>query len=293
MLNLGRAGPLCPGASVTVRAARHRQPLAHYNLQITHSVTRVMNIIAITGGAQGIGRAIALHFATRGYAVSIADPAEDAGAEVLTLIERAGARGLYVPTDVGNGEALEHWLSRTEDAFGCPDVLVNNAGISRNRSFLELAAEEFDEVIRVNLRGTFLCAQAVARRMVAAGRGGSIINIASTRALMSEPGTEAYTASKGGIVSLTHGLAVSLGGHGVRVNCISPGWIEVGDWQYSARAETPHHSERDRRQHPVGRVGVPEDVARACRFLAEDAGFMTGQNLVIDGGMTIKMIYEE
>jgi NAD(P)-dependent dehydrogenase (short-subunit alcohol dehydrogenase family) len=148
-------------------------------------------------------------------------------------------------------------------------------------------------VIGVNLRGTFLCSQAAARRMVARWRGGAIINIASTRAFMSEPGTEAYTASKGGIIALTHGMAISLGRHGIRVNAISPGWIETRDWQYSPRAKAPVHSERDRLQHPVGRVGRPEDIAQACLFLAEQADFMTGQNLTLDGGMTVKMIYDE
>ncbi|MBD3619142.1 MAG: glucose 1-dehydrogenase [Chromatiales bacterium] len=252
-----------------------------------------MKTIAITGGAQGIGRGIAAFFAQRGYAVSFADPAVDAGAELVAMIEAAGGRAMHLPVDVADAEAVTEWIARTEAAFGCPDALVNNAGIQRNAPFLELSPDDFDRVIAVNLRGSFLCAQAVARRMVALGRGGAIVNIASTRALMSEPGTEAYTASKGGIVALTHGMAISLGEHGIRVNCISPGWIEVGDWQYSARAQTPQHSERDRLQHPVGRVGVPEDIARACRFLIEEADFMTGQNLVIDGGMTVKMIYEE
>ena len=145
----------------------------------------------------------------------------------------------------------------------------------------------------MNLRGAFLCSQDIARRMIKLGSGGAIINIASTRAFMSEPGTEAYTASKGGIVALTHGMAISLGPCGIRVNCISPGWIETRDWQYSARAQTPGHSERDRLQHPVGRVGNPDDIAEACMFLSESAGFMTGQNIIIDGGMTKKMIYEE
>jgi NAD(P)-dependent dehydrogenase (short-subunit alcohol dehydrogenase family) len=113
---------------------------------------------------------------------------------------------------------------------------------------------------------------------------GSIVNIASTRALMSEPGTEAYSASKGGLVALTHATAMSLGPRGIRVNCISPGWIET---------RGARHSRRDRDQHPVGRVGEPADIARACLFLAEDAGFMTGQNVVIDGGMTVKMIYAD
>jgi NAD(P)-dependent dehydrogenase (short-subunit alcohol dehydrogenase family) len=129
------------------------------------------------------------------------------------------------------------------------------------------------------------------RRRADGEERGAIINIASTRAFMSEAGTEGYTASKGGIVALTHGMAISLARHRIRVNCISPGWIETSDWQKAAKARTPHHSKADREQHPVGRVGTPEDVAKACRFIAEDAGFMTGQNLVLDGGMTVKMIY--
>ncbi len=129
-------------------------------------------------------------------------------------------------------------------------MLVNNAGINRNTPFLELTPEDFDRVvIAVNLRGTFLCSQNVARRMVERGQGGAIINMASTRAFMSEPGTEAYTASKGGIAALTHGMAISLGPHGIRVNACEPGWIETRDWQFSARADTPKHSERDRLQH--------------------------------------------
>jgi NAD(P)-dependent dehydrogenase (short-subunit alcohol dehydrogenase family) len=120
---------------------------------------------------------------------------------------------------------------------------------------------------------------------------GSIINIASPRALMSEAGTEGYTAFKGGILALTHGMAISLARHRIRVNSICPGWIETSDWQKAAKARTPHHSKADREQHPVDRVGIPGDIARACRFLAEDAGFMTGQNIVLDGGMTVKMIY--
>jgi NAD(P)-dependent dehydrogenase (short-subunit alcohol dehydrogenase family) len=110
-------------------------------------------------------------------------------------------------------------------------------------------------------------------------------------AAMFVPGTEGYTASKGGIVALTHGMAISLARHRIRVNSISSGWIEVGNWQKAAKARKLHHSKADREQHPAGRVGVPEDVAEACQFIAEDAGFMTRQNLALDGGMTVKMIY--
>ncbi len=252
-----------------------------------------MKIVAITGGAQGIGRGIALHFAAAGYAVAVADADAEAGAEILTKLRDAGTAAMFQRADVASEDDVESWIRRIENELGVPDVLINNAGISRNAPFLELPAAAFDRVIAVNLRGTFLCSQAAARRMAARGQGGAIVNIASTRAFMSEAGTEAYTASKGGIVALTHGMAISLGPHRIRVNCISPGWIETRDWQYSPRAQTPVHSERDRAQHPVGRVGRPEDIAQACLFLAEQASFMTGQNITVDGGMTVKMIYEE
>jgi len=252
-----------------------------------------LKVLAITGGAQGIGRAVAFRFAKAGYAVSIADPDEDAGLEAVRKVGEMGAKGIFVRADVAHGDQVENWIVQTSGQLGCPDVLVNNAGVGHRVPFLELSAADFDRVIAVNLRGTFLCSQAAARRMVERGQGGAIVNIASTRAFMSEPGTEAYTASKGGIVALTHGMAVSLGPHGIRVNCVSPGWIETRDWQYSARAQKPEHTERDRMQHPVGRVGTPGDIAEACLFLAEQAGFMTGQNVTIDGGMTVKMIYAE
>jgi NAD(P)-dependent dehydrogenase (short-subunit alcohol dehydrogenase family) len=204
-----------------------------------------------------------------------------------------GAEALFVRADTSKPADVARWLARTEKALGVPDVLVNNAGINANGPFLKLKPADFDRVIAVNLRGAFLCAQETARRMVARKIRGAIVNIASTRAFMSEPNTEAYTASKGGIVALTHGMAMSLAEHRIRVSCISPGWIEVRDWKLSARAQAPKHSRADNEQHPVGRVGRPEDIAEAAYFIAEHAGFMTGQNITIDGGMTVKMIYAE
>jgi NAD(P)-dependent dehydrogenase (short-subunit alcohol dehydrogenase family) len=261
---------------------------------MNHSADSSPKVVAITGGAQGIGRALAYAFAKRGYAVSIADPDKEAGFEVIREIRRFDGKAVYLAADVSREEDVERWMRVTALELGGIHTLINNAGIGRGGDPLELDVAEWDRVIGVNLRGTFLCSRA-AGRLMKKQRGGSIVNIASTRALMSEPNTEAYAASKGGILALTHALAVSLGPHGVRVNAVSPGWIETRDWQYSARASEPIHSERDRLQHPVGRVGRPEDVAEACLFLASDesAGFLTGQNLVIDGGMTVKMIYEE
>lgn len=255
-----------------------------------------MRVIAISGGGAGIGRALAWHFARVGYAVSIIDRDRQAGRESLEVMREAGTEALFVAGDVSRPADVTRWLGETKAKLGVPDVLVNNAGIEIRKDVLKLTIAEFDRVIATNLRGTFLCSQSAAKMM--AGRRtpepmerGTIINIASTRAFMSEPGTEGYAASKGGIVALTHGMAISLAPYRIRVNCISPGWIEVGDWQKAGKAKKPHHSATDRAQHPVGRVGVPEDVAKACQLLAEDAPFMTGQNLILDGGMTVKMIY--
>ncbi|GIQ71299.1 SDR family NAD(P)-dependent oxidoreductase [Xylanibacillus composti] len=250
-------------------------------------------VAAITGAAEGIGRATAIAFAEKGFAVSICDTNKEAGFEVIKTIRQLGGKAIFVRADVADSTQTERWLRVTADELGVPDVLINNAGIGRSAPFLELRPEDFDRVIGVNLRGTFLCSQQAARLMASSGKGGAIVNIASTRALMSEADTEAYSASKGGILALTHAMAVSLGPYGIRVNAISPGWIETSEWRGLGQAAKPQHSDRDRLQHPVGRVGRPEDIAQACLYVAgSDASFITGQNLVIDGGMTIKMIYE-
>lgn len=249
-------------------------------------------VVAITGGAQGIGRATAFLFAKEGYHVSIADVHKEAGFEVIQMIRKHGGKAMFMNTNITKEEEVMKWINLTLEDMGSIDVLINNAGIGIGGSMLNLSIQDFDKVISVNLRGTFLCSKYAAKQMRKNGKG-NIINLSSTRALMSEANTEAYSASKGGILALTHAMAVSLGEYGIRVNSISPGWIETSDWQYSADSVEPTHSEQDRMQHPVGRVGKPEDIAHACLFLINDnASFITGQNIVIDGGMTIKMIYE-
>lgn len=248
--------------------------------------------VMISGGAQGIGRATALAFASQGYSVSILDTDKEAGFEAIRLIKQIGSKAIYLCADIAKEEEVQRWIRLTTEEFGRIDVLINNAGISRNAPFLDLQMQDFDRVLAVNLRGTLLASQAAAKQMRRTG-GGSIIHIASTRGLMSEAGTEAYSASKGAILALTHAMAVSLGPYHIRVNAVSPGWIETANWQLSSRSIFPIHSERDKQQHPAGRVGTPDDIAGACLYLSGDsAGFITGHNLIIDGGMTIKMIYE-
>lgn len=241
-------------------------------------------VVIVTGSGRGIGRCIALTYASEGAKVVLAEKNRDPGLETERQIISSGGIGVFKQTDVSQPGDIEELMSETLELFGTIDILINNAGISIWRSPYEITVDEWDEIINTNLRGLFLCSREAARMMRDHG-GGSIVNISSTRALMSEPASEAYAASKGGIVSLTHSLAASLSPDHIRVNCISPGWIETGD--YSLLRESDHN------QHLSGRVGKPEDIAEACLYLtAEGNDFINGINLVIDGGMTRKMIYE-
>jgi len=245
-------------------------------------------VALVTGAAQGIGQAIAQRFLRQGMRVAILDADEEAGGEAETELRVLGEVS-FLPTDVADEQQVIEAVERTVRGFGGLDVLVNNAGIARNKPVTELALAEWNQVLGANLTGAFLCAKHAAPHLRA--RRGAIVNIASTRALMSEAGTEAYSASKGGLVALTHALAVSLGPE-VRVNCVSPGWIDVSAWKKSRVARQVALSEADHRQHPAGRVGTPQDIAALVAWLASDeAGFVTGANYVVDGGMTRKMIY--
>ncbi|MFZ5557538.1 MAG: glucose 1-dehydrogenase [Pseudomonadota bacterium] len=249
------------------------------------SVSR--HVALVTGGAQGIGLGIAETLARRGYAVVIADVDREAGVAAQTAL--AAAPVLYVETDVADEAAAAACVATAVQSFGRLDALVNNAGLASPHlgPVEKLALDAWNRMLAVNLTGAFLMAKHAAPHLRAAG--GAIVNIASTRALQSEPGTEAYAAAKGGLVALTHALAVSLG-PGVRVNCVSPGWIDVS--ATSRRKRTAPPRPEDHAQHPAGRVGLPRDVAGLVAWLLSDeAGFVTGQNFVVDGGMARKMIY--
>ncbi len=245
----------------------------------------------VTGGAQGIGRAIAERFLQDGMAVLIADADPEACEEAISTLSRIGHAAAAV-CDVSKEEDVTQAVSSAVDAFGRLDVLVCNAGIGFSGvPVTELTLDEWQRVINVNLTGCFLCAKHGAPHLH--NTRGCIITIASTRAMQSEPHTESYSASKGGITALTHALAVSLGPE-IRVNCISPGWIETRAWQKRKKQTEPELTAADHAQHPAGRVGDPRDVAALAAFLASgEAGFITGQNFIVDGGMTRKMIYVE
>lgn len=242
-------------------------------------------VVIVTGAGSGIGKAVSREYAERGAHVIVAEIDTDSGERQAAAIRGQGGSALFVRTDVRIETDIVRLVEQTERTFGRIDALINNAGVSRFKPVFELTADEWDDVMNTNLRGAFLCAREAAKAMRRRGEGGAIVNIASTRALMSEPHSEAYAASKGGIAALTHALAVSLGPDRIRVNCISPGWIENGDYE-SLR-------EADHAQHPSQRVGRPEDIAKACRYFTDPGNdFVTGAHLVVDGGMTRKMIYE-
>ena len=240
----------------------------------------------VTGAANGIGKGIALHYAMKGANVVVADIDEEAGKEIVSLIKEQGRNAFYVKTDVRCEDDIIRLMEITFQTYGQIDILINNAGKGLFKSPYDLSLEEWDDLLNTNLRSVFLCSREAAKYMRQNKYGGSIVNIASTRAIMSEPNSEAYAASKGGIDALTHALAASLSKDKIRVNCISPGWIETGD--YSQLRPIDHE------QHLARRVGKPEDIARACLYLTDkENNFVTGINLIVDGGMTRKMIYEE
>jgi NAD(P)-dependent dehydrogenase (short-subunit alcohol dehydrogenase family) len=232
-----------------------------------------MKVALVSGGARGIGAAIAHRLARDGWHVVVADR-DPSGS--------APPGGRYVACDVADEAAVGSLLADIASQEARLDALVCNAGINVRRPIAELTLAQWSMVLRTNLTSTFLLARA-GERMLRAGKG-AVVTIASTRAHMSEANTEAYAASKGGLVALTHALSISLSPE-VRVNCISPGWIVT-------KGDPPRAL--DHAFHPAGRVGMPDDVAALTAFLVgPDSGFITGGEFIVDGGVTRKMIYPE
>lgn len=241
-------------------------------------------IVLITGASGGIGSQLAKDYAKEGARVVLVDKRASGGQAIAEGIAAEGGHAQFFATDLGCPEQIEQLFKWVQQEYGTLHILINNAGFGVWKSPYELSVEEWDQVLNVNLRGTFLCSREAAKRMRTSG-GGRIVNISSTRAMMSEPSGEAYAASKGGITAITHALAISLGPDGITVNSISPGWIETGNYEELRLI--------DHEQHPARRVGRPSDVVRACMYLtAPDNDFVTGTDIVVDGGMTRKMIYE-
>jgi glucose 1-dehydrogenase len=250
-------------------------------------------VAIVTGGARGIGNAIARRFLQEGARVVIADVNDETGSaavrELGALGKDLGALGSvrYVACDVGDSGAVRNLVEATIAAFGPIDILVNNAAILAAKDFLELEEADFDRVIRTNLKGSFLCAQVVARHMVervkAGEKPGAIINLSSVNAVFAIANQVPYSVSKGGINQLTKVMALSLAQHGIRVNAIGPGSINTDMLKV-----TMADSEARRRilsRTPMGRIGEPEEIAAIAVFLASDeSSYITGQTIYADGG---------
>lgn len=237
-----------------------------------------MKTAIVTGGGHGIGQGIASKLLEIGCQVIVLEK----NTHFVENLLKEGNPHLYpFVCDMGIPEQVETTIQTIGKQFMQVDYIVNNAGIGCFKPIEQLSFEEWNQIISTNLGSIFYLTKCIKPYL---SEHSSIVNIASTRALMSEPNSEAYAASKGGIVALTHALAISLAPK-TRVNCISPGWIEVND--YDSLTEADHS------QQPVGRVGMVSDIAGTAAFLlSEKAGFITGQHIVVDGGMTKKMIYD-
>lgn len=246
------------------------------------------NVFLVTGGSRGIGRGIAKRLVDEGAQVCIVDTDARAGKDAEA---EYGDRVMFQRADIGSEPQVRRAIAAAVKWGQRLDGVVNNAAIADPKvgPVERLSLAKWQRFLDVNLTGAFLMTKHAVRHL--RKTRGAIVNLASTRAVQSEPDTIAYAATKGGIVALTHALAISLGPE-VRVNCISPGWIATTEYLPRAQRHAPALSPSDHAQHPAGRVGTPEDIASLCAWLLSDeAGFATGANFTLDGGMTRKMIY--
>jgi NAD(P)-dependent dehydrogenase (short-subunit alcohol dehydrogenase family) len=237
--------------------------------------------VIVTGAAQGIGRAVALRLAAPGTHIALWDVKTEGVEETAKLCRDNGAVASASTVNVADADQIEKAVAAFDKAWGKPEGLVNNAGIFPRARALDMMLSEWEQVLRVNLTGTFVTARAVAARMKELGRG-AIVNTASGRALAGAPNGAHYSASKGGILALTKSLALDWAGFGIRVNCVIPGLsdtaqprVEMGDNElYAAGAKIP-----------LGRIGQPQDIAAVVAFLlSDDAAYMTGQSVAVNGG---------
>jgi NAD(P)-dependent dehydrogenase (short-subunit alcohol dehydrogenase family) len=243
-------------------------------------------VCVITGGANGIGACMVKEFAKGGARTAFIDIDRAGGERMLENILSSGGTGMFFHGDIADENVLKAFAEKVIKEYHKVDILINNACISRRGILSGCSYDDFNYVLKVGIAAPYMLTKLFCDYFADKG---SVVNIASTRAFMSQCDTESYSAAKGGIIALTHALAVSLSGR-VRVNSISPGWIDT-----NANTDPDYekcHSRGDRLQHPAGRVGNPMDIARAVMFLCdEENGFITGENLTVDGGMTKLMIY--
>ena len=242
-------------------------------------------VAIVTGGGRGIGREVALRLGREGADVAISYRSNDAAAEeAADEVRAAGARCETFKGDVASREDVEALFKGVNEAFGRVDILVNNAGVTRDNLMMRMKEDEFDEVLRTNLKGTYLCTRTVLRPMVRA-RWGRIVNVSSVVGLVGNAGQANYAASKAGIIGFTKSVAREVAQRGITVNAVAPGYVET-ELTGSLSEEI---KDAIRGQVPMGRFGEPGEIAEVVAFLVgEGAGYVTGQTLAVDGGMTMQ-----
>ena len=248
--------------------------------------------VIVTGGGRGIGFATAKRFAEDGASVVVGEIDAKLGEKAVSDLQTAGHRAAFVRADIGDPAEAEHLVASAVEQFGGVDVLVNNAGIIRSEGFLETDIESFDQVLRVNLRGVFLMTQAAARRMVAAGTKGSVVNICSVTAMVGMPDQVSYCTSKAGVFQMTRSIGLALADKGIRVNAVGPGTVRT-ELSESALGYDGGGAAMKRvlARTPLGRLAEPEEIANAALFLAsDDAAYLTGHTMFVDGGRLIQNI---
>ena len=241
----------------------------------------------VTGASRGIGRAIALTLGQAGYAVAVNYAGSEAAAEaVKNEIIAAGGKAFTLQGDVSDPEDVEHMFEKIKEGFGFLDVLVNNAGITRDSLLIRMKESSWDEVIATNLKGNFLVLKAAAAMMIRRKKG-SVINISSVVGLTGNAGQVNYAAAKAGVIGMTKAAAKELASRGIRVNAVCPGMTETDIMSHLAASE--EQLEEDRKTFPLKRYGKPEEIAWAIIYLLSDASaWVTGTNLLIDGGRCLK-----
>ena len=237
----------------------------------------------VTGGSRGIGKSVAETLARSGCRVAVVATSESSAEQGAAAVRDAGSEALALAADVRDGARVAECVKQVVDEWGQIDVLVNNAGVTRDGLLLRMSDEDFDTVLDINLKGAFHFTRAVAKPMTRA-RTGSIINVSSIVGLVGSPGQSNYAAAKAGLFGMTRSLAAELGSRGVRVNAIAPGYIQT-DMTEGLSEDIKAQSLKN---IPMGRLGDPEDIAQGVLFLASDAAsYVTGTTLVIDGGMSL------
>jgi NAD(P)-dependent dehydrogenase (short-subunit alcohol dehydrogenase family) len=240
-------------------------------------------VAVVTGAGAGNGKAIAFGFAKEGAKIAVLDIDEKAGRETAKEINGMGRDSIFLLGDVSDFQDVSKAVQAAMDRFGRIDILVNNAGILSRVHFLDLTEEEWDRVLRVNLRGTFVCSQKVANEMKKEGKGGVIINISSISGEVARPNTAAYVASKGAVKMLTKAMAVDLAQHKIRVNAIAPGYVRTAMTEKIFQDQAYLNKLLDR--IPLGYIASPEDLVGPAVFLAsEESRYITGTILFVDGG---------